>query len=272
MKMSRYNLNMQRILSLFSTLTALLALCACADGPGKLPDDVRSVVEATRSGKASEFAAVCSYPVERPYPLRDLTDSAAMTEYYNVLMDDSLRNVITQSSRSDWNEYGWRGWSVKDGEYIWIDGQKIYNIPYVSRAEREMIHRLADEEMLTLPLHMRRGWHPAVCLKSDNDGSVYRIDASDNDSLPEDSLYRICIYKPASSLTAEPANILMGKMGIEGSAGIRTFYFRDRNGDTLEYSPDDMDDDSSASNLVWKPVDGQPVSHRAKKIYWRDLL
>ncbi len=266
----RYNVNLMRVLSVLGAVTTLLAMCACADGAGKLPDDVNRVVKAARSGKPADFAAVCDYPVERPYPLRDLNDSLDMVDYYNVLMDDSLRNVITKSSRSEWDEYGWRGWTVRDGDYIWVDG-RIYNIPYVSKAERQLIAQLASEEMGTLPKHLRRGWHPAGCLRNMADGTVYRIDAADDEAAPADSLYRLSVYAPDSNLMAEPSSVLMGKMNVEGSAGVRVFMFRDGNGDSVEYTPDDSDDGESA-NMIWKPVNGKPRSARVKKAYWRDIL
>lgn len=265
-----YNVNIIRVLSLLGAISTLLALCACADGTRKLPDEVDRVVKAARSHKASDFAAVCDYPVERPYPLRDLTDSLDMIGYYDVLVDDSLRNILTRSPRADWDEYGWRGWTVGDGGYVWIDN-RIYSIPYISKAEREMMDRLAAEEMRTLPEHMRGGWHPAVCLRNMADGTVYRIDAADDKSVPADSLYRLSVYAPDTSLTAEPSSVWFGKMNVEGSAGVRVFFFRDPKGNSVEYSPDDMDDETD-DNMVWKPIDGTPRSYKVKKAYWRDLL
>lgn len=271
MKISnRYKRNMARVLGGLASVTALLALCACADGAGKMPEEVKRVVKAAESGKATDFAGVCDYPVERPYPLKDIEDSTSMVKYYDVLVDDSLRKVLTHSSRADWDDYGWRGWSVRDGRYVWIDG-KIYNIPYVSLAERKMIRKLMDEEKNTWPPHMRRGWHPAACLRSETDGKVFRIDAADSEMAPVDSLYRMSVYESDSVLTAEPSEVMTGKMDIEGSAGIRMFYFRDRNGNSMEYTPDDSGEGES-DNLVWKPVKGKPRSYMVRKVYWRDLL
>ena len=208
-----YKKNMVRVLSVLASVSTLLALCACADGAGKMPEEVRRVVEATESRNPADFAGICDYPVERPYPLRDIEDSASMVKYYDILVDDSLSNVITRSSRADWDEYGWRGWTVRDGGYIWIDG-KIYNIPYVSKAERKMIRKLMEEEKRTWPHHMRRGWHPAACLKSEVDGKVFRIDASDDESASTDSLYRMSVYDSDSLLTADPSEVMTGKLDI----------------------------------------------------------
>lgn len=261
---------LMRMMSVLAAFSALLALCACAGSPSGMPVEVKKVVKAARRECPSDFASLCSYPVERPYPLRDLPDSVSMVEYYNVIMDDSLRNVITRSALSEWSDCGWRGWTLRDGRYLWID-DKIYSIPYISKEERMMLDSLRQEERDSWPSHLRKGWNPVVCLSSEPEGAVFRIDASDETSTPADSLYRLSVYEPDSSLLAEPFTVMIGHVGVEGSAGVRMFYFRDKKGNSMEYTPDDTGEGES-ENMIWKPLEGSPRSYKVKKAYWRDLL
>lgn len=265
----RLSPNTLRLLCLFSGISVLLALSAC-DG-NKYPPDVKMVVKAVQENNPKDFAAVCSYPVERPYPLRDVKDQTEMSNYYDVLMDDSLRKVITKSKPEEWEDLGWRGKTVRDGSYVWVDDNKVYSIPYISKAEKELIGTLSEEEMKSLPQEMRAGWHPAGCLVSLDDGSVFRIDANDRADAPTDSLLRMSIYNIATELTGLPDMQLTGFMKTEGSAGIRTYYFRDTNGDSLEYSPDDSGDNEE-NLVIWKPVNGNARSLKVAKAYWRDVL
>lgn len=266
----RIPINVMRTMLLLATVSTLLALCACVGDTGRLPEDVKRVVEAVKSNEPQKFAAICSYPVERPYPLRDVADAHEMEEYYKVLVDDSLRRAITKAPAAAWSELGWRGWTLDDGKYLWIDST-VYNISYISSAEKELIRTLSEEEIKSLPKDLRAGWHPATCLRDMQEGTVYRIDVNDNPTAPADSLYRLCIYPPEYKLEENPKAVLTGELKMEGSAGVRTFYFRNGNGDSLEYSPDDTDDEE-APNIIWKPTDGTPVSCRVQKAYWRDLI
>ena len=265
----RIPVNMMRATLLLSVVSALLSLCACAGDKERLPEEVRRVVEAAKSDSPEQFAAICAYPVERPYPLRDVTDAAEMKDYYKILVDDSLRNALSKASAKAWSNLGWRGWTLDDGKYIWIDSA-VYSIPYISKAELQLIQSLSDDEMRTLPPDLRKGWHPATCLRAVDDGTVYRIDMADDNSISPDSLYRICIYLPGKDLRDTPSYVMKGNVKLEGSAGVRTFYFRNSNGDSLEYSPDEMEEEEP--DVIWKPADGSPVSFKVAKAYWRDLL
>lgn len=250
---------------------AAVAFCACGRSdktPSSLPPEVKNVVKAAKDKSPQEFAAVCEYPVERPYPLRDVADSIQMVEYYDVLVDDSLRNVVASSKPSDWDKLGWRGYTLLDGSYLWIDG-RVYSIPYVSKAEKQLITSLSEEEMKSLPPQMRQGWHPAGCLMDTVGGTIFRIDANSRPDAPSDSAFRLSVYPLGADLSAMPGDAFAGFMRVEGSAGVRTYYFRDAAGNSMEYSPDDTGGDSM---IVFKPSDGSPMSYKVLKTYWRDRL
>ncbi|MDE6717230.1 MAG: hypothetical protein K2J70_03465, partial [Muribaculaceae bacterium] len=80
-----------------------------------LPADVTDIVDAVTKDDREKFSSRVNYPLARPYPLKDIEDEEEMKSYYQVMVDDSLKNVIAKSSGNDWSSEGWRGWTVEDG-------------------------------------------------------------------------------------------------------------------------------------------------------------
>ncbi len=68
-------------------LMALAALTACndnkdkkADGGAEPPAVAMDVARAIAEGHPERVASLTTYPLERPYPLRNIADSAAFVE------------------------------------------------------------------------------------------------------------------------------------------------------------------------------------------------
>ena len=114
-----------------------------------LPTEVKLLVRAIADDDSVGFANMVSYPLQRPYPLRDIDGADQMKSYYKELVDDSLRNVITQAEPKRWSKYGWRGWTLDDGRYIWVD-EGVYDVQYLSQKEIKMIDSLIREEILSI--------------------------------------------------------------------------------------------------------------------------
>ncbi len=231
-----------------------------------LPPQVKLLVKAVAESDSGAFAALVSYPLTRPYPLRDIADSVQMRHYFTRLVDDSLRQVITTAVPSDWGEYGWRGWTVRNGEYLWID-DTLYDIEYVSASEAGERSRLIDQEISSLPEPMRSGWRPVVCMRADDGKSVYRIDSR---PAPADTeIYRLAIYDTDSVEQRAPALVLTGHKETEGSASLTTYYFSDENGGKALYEAELADSDVPRLSFT---MNGKTTVVNVRKIYWRDLL
>lgn len=263
---------------LFSFTLSFLTLVACAgkqsseskvaeiEASDSLPQSVKILVRAVADGDSSAFASIVSYPLERPYPLRDIKDSVEMVKYYNVIVDDSLHHVLTTSSPDKWNEYGWRGWTVNNGEYLWID-ENLYDIGYLSKEEIKERDRLIAEEIASLPTGMREGWTPVVCLKATDGKSFYRIDSHPGPG--EGDMYRLSIYDLSTPLNGSPALILTGYSETEGTANTTTYHFSDEQGEEALYEADITD--SSTPKLVFT-LKGKSTEVEVEKAYWRDIL
>lgn len=269
-----------RILSPIAAFCAILTMTACSSSDRKtaptnynlilssdsLPPTVKNVVKAVHDNDPTAFAREVGYPLERPYPLKDIRDAEGMTAYYSVIVDDSLRNVILSSAPDDWEQYGWRGYSLGDGSYLWIDGS-VYSINYVSRREQQLIDSLNAVERNSLPKQLGTSWQPVLTLSSVDGGDIYRIDERiDGRKGPR---YRLAVYdnhKNREDLLGVPSKALEGDLRVEGSATVISYVFRDAQGDEYVVYPDDP---ASGTPEIVLP-DGS--SRDLRKSYWHELI
>lgn len=238
------------------------------------PDAVKSVAEALLNDSAKAFASAVSYPLSRPYPLKDIPDSETMVKYYPTMVDDSLRHSVTHAPDSLWSDTGWRGWTLDLGEYFWIEDGKIYAMDYVSKAERHLLDSLRKEEIASLAPHMRRGWVPVGCIIDSVSGTVFRIDSHGKvttDTLTTDSLiYRFAVYSVDQSLGDAPAILLYGELNEEGTMGSRFYHFKDSAGTVADYTPDIIPEDSVPTIEI--ESHGKALRYHARPGYWLDII
>lgn len=230
-----------------------------------LPSTVKSLVSAIAAGDSVTFASLVSYPLERPYPLKNIADSAEMVSYFSTIADDSLVQVIVTSGPAQWQEIGWRGWTIDDGHYLWAD-DKIYNIPYISAAERRAIAELTEREMASLPDGLGRGWTPVGCFVAES-GDIMRLDRNET---PSDSPFRLMSFKPGKDKSVgKPVYIMYGTREIEGSIGNVSYRFGSDSRQParlLEIYPSDSD----AHRLTTGDDDKATVTDLSGG-YWLDL-
>ena len=93
------------------------------------------------------FPLTIDYPLERPYPLPAIVTPEQMADYYPLILDDSLLRVLATAS---WHPDGWRGLTLADGQYAYIDSTLLYSLPYLSARERHLRDSLIRREIATL--------------------------------------------------------------------------------------------------------------------------
>lgn len=256
-----------------------------------IPQSVKSLVQAVADGDSARFASLVSYPLARPYPLRDIKDSVEMVKYYPRLVDDSLRNALTHSGPRHWGEYGWRGWTLDDGALLWVD-DNLYEVEYLSAAERSERDSLAQREIASLSPELRGAWIPETCLRDTVTGTVYRLDAHhpdhkgkrhpkkgdhrkgdtialpDADNLEETVIYRLAGYPGAANLSGHPAVVATGRKHTEGTAGTVLYIFETPDATRIELEPSPADSDSPRLRLSTLPDSVITLT----PAYWRDLI
>lgn len=232
-----------------------------------LPEDVRPVAEAIIEDSPQKFASAVSYPLERPYPLKNVKDSAEMVKYYPQIVDKSLKKVVNEAPDSAWQEAGWRGWTLANGGYFWIDGGKIYSMDYVSEEENVMLDSLRHEEISTLEPSMQAGWTPVMCVIDTVNGAIFRIDAQDYTNPP---IYRLCGYADTTDLSSAPNLVLYGHLDLEGTMGNRFYEFTDSLGETTAYYSPDIVSDDEEEPVIEVDRKGVMKKYPAKPDYWLD--
>ena len=227
-----------------------------------IPQSIKRLVAAVADNDSVAFASLVSYPLERPYPLRNIETPEEMTLYYSTLVDDSLRHIITDALPDDWKEFGWRGWSLKREGLVWVDSD-LYAVNYLSERERAMLDSLTAREMASIGQGLAKGWKPEMCLRAIDDSAVFRIDTGkDADGIPR---YRLLVYPAGSDLNALPAYTMVGYRDTEGTAGTRIYYFTDTEGRAVRFSPDIPDGSSPTVEFEDSLITVTPA-------YWLDLV
>lgn len=226
------------------------------------PDDVLTkITRALADGDASGFASLCSYPIPRPYPLRAIEDSVSMVDYFPILVDEQLRTKFKNSSLDDWENYGWRGWSIPGSNHLWCE-EGVQLIDYLSPAEAALQRILAREEIMSLAPEFREGWTPVMTLMEVDGERVFRIDSKDD-------AFRLMGFDKAENLKGMPYLLLMGTGHTEGSADIRVFTFSNSEGMQAEFTPDA---ESQPRIFIKHPNLDMEESYQVQPAYWRDII
>lgn len=230
-----------------------------------IPGSVKELVKAVTDNDSTSFARLVSYPLQRPYPLHDIESEEEMRGYYACIVDDSLRNKISKSASHDWQQQGWRGWTLENGQYVWAN-ESVYDIPYVSTYERHAIDSLSRSEIESIPESIRNGWKPVLCLLDTSTGQIMRIDERTDADNESDTDFRLALYPKADHLRDIPSRLLAGHRDIAGSATTVSFIFTDDMGEEIVIEPD-------------APDTGTPVMYLSgdsvvalKRAYWHELV
>ena len=187
------------------------------------------LIEAIAKGNKQQFADLVVYPVRRTSPIPDIENKEQMVSYFDTLFDKSFRERIAHLDSNSWEEIGWRGWMLLNGE-IW-DTEPGIVINYSSPLEQQYAQELENKDMARVHPSLRGSWKPYDCYLLDCsefpflDYSFARLDESTNQGQYEEPQYRLAIYRKGAGPSDRPSIVLMGKRVIEGSANIVSFNF-----------------------------------------------
>lgn len=203
------------------------------------------IIDAIANGDKHLFAKMVSYPLYRQYPLHDVEDEQQMVRYFDTLFDKQFRQQIAKLDSNSWNNVGWRGWMILDGEIWDVDPYIVVN--YSSPLEQRYAEYLKKKDMARLHSSLRGNWKPYYCYSLD--GSSYpdfeysfaRVDVSTDHEYGNDPTYRVAVYKKGTKASDAPSVVLFGERTIEGSMHFETLYFKsDEN--AIVIVPEDIED------------------------------
>ncbi|MDR0321352.1 MAG: hypothetical protein LBI28_07595 [Treponema sp.] len=184
---------------------------------------IRPFVEAIKNNNKERIADLILYPLRRQYPIPSINNRHEMLERYNQVFDNTLINIIKNSSvETNWSAVGWRGIMLNDG-LIWIDydGQ-IYSINYQSSQEREIRNNNILEIKNNLHESLRDFEEPRLLCETEN--YIVRIDLLYHDN------YRLALWTKEKNQN-EPPDIIItnGERTFDGSGGNHYYVFTDNN-------------------------------------------
>lgn len=105
------------------------------------------IMQAIIDGDAEKLAYVIEFPIYQGYPLKDINNARELKQFFNILFDDSIKNVLQKASLDDWSPMGWRGCMLLDGEYLWTTEEGLLHfVTYESQALKQYEQKMRMEE------------------------------------------------------------------------------------------------------------------------------
>lgn len=226
---------------------------------------ILTLIEEGKKGNLPAIAGLFSYPIERRYPLPPIKDSAAFVRYGEIIFDDSLKQILSETTIDEWENYGWRGTTFRDGHYFWesgFDGGKIVAINYLSEKERTLREQYIEEEIESLHPSLREDVKiPITTFLSENAQWIGRIDLLKSD------VHRLALYKKGSDLSSLPYFIAEESCyEIQGSEGNKYFQFKN---DSIEI---ELLICSYSSSSLWIKQNNISQKNDICPDLWRDII
>lgn len=252
---------------------------------------IGSIMKSIANGDAEKLVSLCSFPIERKYPMRNIKDSKDMLKKFDKIFDRKFREKIKHTKISDWKSHGYRGYSWgEENASIWVY-DSLTKIDYYSPQEQQLYDELVKQEMESLHESLRgNGWHPFCCYKDITDRSIMRVDIRERKVKKEENFhtdgflyctpqlqpfklrgdeeFRLAVFPRKYDLKGKPRFLLNGYVEIGGSANMRGYYFKKGN---LEIYLGDIYYESE-KELLSISKDGNESKHDVEPCYWLDLV
>jgi hypothetical protein len=253
-------------------------------------EHIGAIMKSIADGDANTLASLTKYPIERRYPLRNITSFSDMVKRFDLVFNQKFRDRMKSSKASDWHGYGWRGYSMGDDNALWVY-DSLYAINYYSEQEQALYDQLVKKEMGSLHKSLRGdGWFPFCCYKNKADGSIVRVDIRARKMLKEENLhkdgvalqypqlqafkirgdeeFRLSIYPQINNLDEKPQITSIGHVEIGGSANMMDYVFKNGN---IEFEFGDSFYEEGKQFLMIKK-DGKEAQNEIESCYWLDLI
>lgn len=224
---------------------------------------IETITQAIANGDAKTLAHLTTYPIERPYPLKDIEDSAQMVAYFDTMFDAPIREKLRKATAKDWEAVGWRGYMFDDGN-LWFQNE-LAVVNYVSKKEQQMIQALKEKEQATLHGSLRgNGWEPVSCYLGD-DGTLFRLDRK---TKKKDDEYRLAIFHKGAKAGDKPEMILTGELEIMGSAAEHIYTFQNDKDVSVSFF-DSAEEEELVMNME---INGKEKSVPVVPCWWLDII
>lgn len=180
---------------------------------------VKRFIDNVKSDNKEAIGDMIVYPLEREYPIPDITDKADFVKRYEELFDSTLKNEITTSNpEKDWSDMGLRGIMLNHGS-IWMDVDgRLTAVNYQSKFEIDLKNKLIASQKKDLDSSINFFWKP-ICILETAKFKI-RIDNLGNNN------YRYVSWSIDKKMTEKPDLIIYrGELVVEGIGGNHQYEF-----------------------------------------------
>jgi len=207
-------------------ISSIILSLSCANVSALEPKNerlVKKVLQAFKGKNINAIAALVAYPLEREAPLPAIKNQKEFIQRFNDVFDQHLLGSIVRSNiQKDWDEVGWRGIMLGDGD-VWInyDGQ-ISAINYQSPSELMVSNRLRAKGRRAL--HRSVSQYAKSVLDWQTKRFHIRVDELKNGQL------RYTSWSKNKRVSEQPDLVLHnGKLKVDGSGRNQSYVFYNKN-------------------------------------------
>ena len=227
------------------------------------------IMQAIIDGDAEKLASVTEFPIYQAYPLKDINNAYELKQCFNILFDDSIKNVLRKVTMDNWSSAGWRGCVLLNGEYLWTTEEGLLHfVTYKSKAHKQYVQKMYLEEQQNL--NENNNWLTHACFVALDSSVFLRLEAWDG-------VERLHVFTHSEN-QYEQHHVYNGSGEIEGAC--RNEYYRYACGDSvitvLVTSPMCLENALSDYQAIFPNHYDLPEALQGKtiplqKAYWRDV-
>ena len=181
---------------------------------------VTNFITSVKSGSIEKLSNKINYPLSRAYPIPPIkTRQEFVKRYKEVFDDDLIKKIINSKPSKDWDDVGWRGIMLLNGE-LWLDTDgKLIAVNHQSRIEAKEQSRLINLEKSKLHTSISNFIQPVLLFET----AQYRIRIDDLGN----NNYRYASWPIKSKMSDKPRLVLTnGKWTPDGSGGNHNYQFK----------------------------------------------
>ncbi|MBE8727620.1 hypothetical protein [Flavobacterium hungaricum] len=212
---------------IFKALLVILCCCSSFANAQELKPDyqkfVSKFIQEVKSGDKEAIAKRVRYPLKRDYPIPSIKNKTDFIKRYNEMFDKVLTEKITQSDPAkNWEEVGWRGIMLNQGD-MWMDTDgKIIAINYQSEVEKKQKNALIAAQKKSVHASISKFKEPVAVIET----SKFRIRIDDLGN----NNYRYASWSVKKKMTDTPDLIIEnGTFFADGTGGNHHFEFKKGN-------------------------------------------